>query len=364
MRILYDARYLLIDNRFDGVSRYTLGLARALSECDDTEMIWLVHDERQLAQLPDGEAIFANDPKDILRETLTLPRLLNSVEKDVVYSPFFMMGTIGHRYPLVLTIHDMIYFHHRTPPYQFNWWIRLGWRLFHLTYWPMRFILNQASAVATVSATAKHELEAERATKRPITTVLNAVEQDDAPTSSIEHHSSDRIVYMGAFMPYKNPECLIDALTNLPDVTLDMMSKVTPERRHELEAHARAKGVYERVVFHDGVSDDQYHQALKNARCLVTASRLEGFGLPIIEAQQQGIPVVCSDIPIFHEVGAHSVLYFDPESPFALAAQVSKLADSKISTEIIKRGYENVRRFTWKNSAKEAISICRAIVKK
>ena len=361
MKILYDARYLLVDERFDGVSRYTLGLAEALERRSDTEMTWLISDERQLAKLPAAPHVLVNDPKNALRE-LFLPRLLGRHKTDVVYSPFFMMGSVGRRYPLILTIHDMIYFHFSTPPYQFSWWIRLGWRLFHLTYWPMRITLNQASAVATVSTTARIELEQARATKRTIATVRNAVDQSSTPPR-VDHSASHRIVYMGAFMPYKNPECLIDALANLPDVTLDLMSKIVPERRHELEERARRLGVAERVVFHDGVSDEEYHAALANARCLVTASKIEGFGLPIIEAQQQGIPVVCSDIPIFHEVGAHSVLYFDPDSPLALAAKIQKLADKATNEDFVQRGFDNAKRFTWDASAEQAIALCEQVLR-
>lgn len=361
MKIIYDARYLLVDNRFDGVSRYTHGLAHALAARDDTEMIWLVHDERQLAKLPAGEHMMANNPEDALREIFSLPRILNRQECDVVYSPFFVMGTIGLKHRLVLTIHDMIYFHYHTPPYHLPWWIRLGWRAFHLTYWPMRWILNQASAVATVSATAKQELEQARATSRPITAVLNAANQIDAATPT-DHYSKNHIVYMGAFMPYKNPECLIDALQYLPDMTLDFLSKITLDRRAELEARAKKHGVYPQVVFYNGVSDEEYQDALANARCLVTASRIEGFGLPIIEAQQQGIPVVCSDIPIFHEVGAHSVLYFDPESPQACAEAIKKLADPSVSKDVSKRGIENAQRFTWENSATSAIELIKKIL--
>lgn len=363
MKIIYDARYLLPDNRFDGVSRYTHGLAHALAARDDTEMIWLISDKRQLAKLPAGETIMANDPKDILRETFQLPRLLNAHDCDVVYSPFFMMGTLGLKHRLVLTIHDLIYFTHRTPPYQFSWWIRFGWRAFHLTYWPLRWILNQATAVATVSATAKHELEQAHATKQPITTVLNAVEQDIKPLGA-EHFSQSHIVYMGAFMPYKNPECLIDMMPHLPDMTLDLLSKISPDRRAELEARIETLGVSERVVFHNGVSDETYHAVLAKARCLITASRIEGFGLPVIEAQQQGVPVLCSDIPIFHEVGAHSVMYFDPDSPLAAAEAVKKLASPEVSKEYIARGHENAQRFTWDASAASAMEICQNIMQK
>lgn len=357
MKVVYDARWLLIENRFDGVSRYSYELARALHEQPGLELTWLIHDIRQLEKLPPGAHILANNPENPLLETFSLPRKLNRAGARLVYSPFFVMGTLGKRYKLVLTIHDMIYFTHRTPPQWLPWWIRLGWRLFHLTYLPMRWQLNRADVVATVSDTARSELVAAHATKREIITVRNAVAQDVQPVLA-DHATSRSIVYMGAFTPYKNVECLIHALSELPEMTLHLLSKIPDSRLIELNALASEQGVAERIVIHNGVTDDDYRSLLRESRCLVTASRLEGFGLPIIEAQQQGIPVACSDTPIFKEVARDSAVFFDPNDPSACAGAIRALGDAKTSQEYIEKGLQNAARFTWDESAKVAASIC------
>ena len=123
----------------------------------------------------------------------------------------------------------------------------------------------------------------------------------------------------------------------------------------------RDKGVFEQIVIHNGVSDRVYNELLENSRCLVTASRLEGFGLPIIEAQQKGVPVVCADTEIFREVGGNSVLFFDVNSAEDCAEQIKKLADRKTSEKIISSGLENVKGFNWEDSAKEAVNICKKV---
>ena len=360
MKIVYDARWLLVENRFDGVSRYTYELARALYERPDVELTWLVYDKRQLDKLPPGEYIMANNPENPLLETFSLPRLLNKTGAKLVYSPFFVMGTLKKRYKLVLTIHDMIYFTHRTPPQWLSWWVRLGWRLFHLTYLPMRWQLNRADAVATVSETARQELLAAHATRRDIVTVRNAVAQDVQPVAA-DHATSDSIVYMGAFTPYKNVECLIKALAELPGITLHLLSKIPDKRLIELNALADVLGVSGRVVVHNGVSDDQYRELLHDARCLVTASRLEGFGLPIIEAQQQGVPVACSDTPIFREVAGGSAVFFDPDDPSACAGAIRALGDPATSRDYIERGLKNAAQFSWDDSAAAAVALCQKL---
>ncbi len=360
-RVLFDARWILVENRFDGVSRYTYELAHALAKRDDIEVAWLIYDERQRVKLPPGDVVWANNPNDAFREFFTLARTVNASGYDLVYSPFFTVGTLGKRFKLILTIHDMIYFTHRTPPQWLPWHIRLGWWLFHLTYWPMRSQLNKADMVATVSETAREELLAARATKREIVTVANAVNPDFADDTIRDHSQMDGVVYMGAFTPYKNVECVIDAVALLPDVTLHLCGKLPPARRPDIEARIRDRGIEQRVVMYDGATDDQYKDALSQARCSISASRLEGFGLPVLEAQQRGVPFVCADTPIFHEVAGESVLYFDPNAPEEAAAHIRSLADKKTSDSYIARGYENVRRYTWEHSADVAADMCRSL---
>mgnify|MGYP000963784528 CR=1 FL=1 len=346
----------------DGIGRYSSGLAYELAEHPNVDLTLLIYDKRQLSSLPDVPYILTNNPTNLWREFL-IARVLKPHNFDIVYSPFFIMGSFHRSYRLILTIHDLIYFTHKTPPQWLPWYVRVAWRLFHVSYVPLCKLLNTADAVATVSETARQELLAHRVTTRPIYTVLNAVSQDFVARASDNHAASNHIVYMGAFTPYKNVECLIEALTELPDIYLDLCSKIPAKRRRELQNFIVDKDVLDRVIIHDGVSDEEYRELLRDARCLATASRLEGFGLPIIEAQQAGVPVVCSDIPIFHEVGQGSVLFFSPDQPEQAAKQIAALADADTSRDLIQRGYENVARYSWKESAAAAAKLCRSVLK-
>ncbi len=359
--VLYDARWILVENRFDGVSRYTHELAKALAERDDLAITWLVHDKRQLAKLPERPYVIANDPNNAFAEIFTLARTVNRSGAKLLYSPFFTVGTLGKKFQLVLTIHDLIYYTFRTPPQWLPWHIRLGWRLYHTSYWPMRWQLGHADVVATVSATARQELLDAQATKREIVPVLNAAADEFKAGPSPKRATSDSFLYMGAFTPYKNVECLIDALALLPDMTLHLLGKLPEARRPAIEALMRERGVTDRVILYNGATDEQYKQALAEVRCAVSASRIEGFGLPVIEAQQAGVPFACADTPIFHEVGGDSVLYFDPDSPEACAEAIRQFADQGTSQDYTERGYQNTARFTWRKSAAAAAKICKEL---
>ncbi len=314
MRIAFDCRYVRTDHH-DGISRYTAGLVTELARLHPVTM--LISDECQLRMLPDlpwHRVCSPTGPREPL-----VARQIGALAPDVVFSPMQTMGSWGRRHRLVLTLHDLIYYRHPTPPRNVPAPVRALWRLYHLAWWPQRVLLNRADAVVTVSHTTAALIAEHRLTRRPVTVVPNAAEPlPDGPTDP-----GKRLVYMGSFMPYKNVDTLVRAAAELPDHELHLMSRVTPAERARLTALAPAA----RLVFHDGASDADYAAALRGATALVSASRDEGFGIPLIEAMSVGTPVVVSDIPVFREVAADAGAYVAPDDAAGFAAEIRKLDD-------------------------------------
>jgi glycosyltransferase involved in cell wall biosynthesis len=69
-----------------------------------------------------------------------------------------------------------------------------------------------------------------------------------------------------------------------------------------------------RLFWFEGISDDYLAKAYDTSTCLIAASYGEGFGLPLIEAAQHGIPIIARDIPVFREVAGTNAFYFKAES--------------------------------------------------
>ena len=283
-----------------------------------------------------------------------MARKLNAMKPDVVFTPMQTMGPFGRRFALVTTVHDLIYYENRTPPRDLAWPIRLIWRLYHLSWWPQRFLLNRADAHATVSQTTRGLMERHRLTKKPITVVANAVEpglvgHDSAPARDL--------VYMGSFMPYKNVELLARAMSLLPEYTLHLLSRASDADVARLSAIAPAGS----LVFHQGVSDEEYAQILSGTMALVTASLNEGFGLPLIEAMAGGTPVAVSDIDIFREIGAEAAEYFDPREPQSFADAIHRLEDPDEWRRRSALSLQRAADFSWDNSARALLETLVAV---
>ena len=84
-------------------------------------------------------------------------------------------------------------------------------------------------------------------------------------------------------------------------------------------------------------------------------SLYEGFGLPVIEAQAVGCPVVASDRASIPEAGGDGVLYFDALNPAAAVALLATLDDERDA--LVARGHANVARFSWDASADRVLAI-------
>jgi glycosyltransferase involved in cell wall biosynthesis len=344
-RIAVDCRYVRT-GRHDGISRYTAGLVTALAALHPVTM--LISDSGQLAHLPDQPWHRVSGPTS-WREPW-VARQVRAVAPDVVFSPMQTMGTWGRDYRLVLTLHDLIYYAHPTPPPEFAWPIRLGWRLYHRAWWPQRVLLDRADAVVTVSDTTAGLIARHRLTRRPVTVVPNAA--DPAPDGGRAPRTG-ALVYMGSFMPYKNVGVLAAAAASLPDHELHLMSRVAPAERARLEA----LGAGGRLVFHDGADDATYREVLRGATALVSASRDEGFGIPLVEAMQLGTPLVVSDIPVFREVAGTAAAYVDPDDVAGFVRAVRALDDGAERSRRSAAARERAAHYTWDRSARTLLAL-------
>ncbi len=348
MKFFFDARYIRTDFH-DGISRYTHELMLALYKLHPAT-IFIISDKKQLAFLPHNAKYIHIHPVTSWKEPFTA-FVLNLGHPDVVATPLQSMGSFGRKYKLILNQQDMTYYKHSMPPSYFPWYVRIAWRIYHLSYWPGRWTLNAADIIATVSETSKREIEAAKLTKRPIIVVPNAardlssllkkpVAQGDTPPKNL--------VFMGSLLPHKNAITLVKAMEFLPGRTLHLLSRGSAKYIAKLK---QAIPENAQVVFHGGVSDEMYAQILADDAIIVSASKSEGFGLPLAEALKLGVPCVVSDIAPFHEVAGEGALFANPNDPEDFARKIAALDSKDEREKLIRIGKKHIDTFSWQKSA-------------
>lgn len=354
MKLFFDARYTRTDYH-DGISRYSAELGTSLAKL--TPVTFLISDDKQKQWFPEGSEFIKIHAGTSAKEPFTA-LILNKYKPDVVYSPMQTIGTAGRKYKSVLTPQDMIYYRHNKAPGFLPMPVRAGWWLYHQSYIPQRLLLKGADLITTVSHTSALDLKNAHMTNLPITVVYNAPQHFSR--YAVKHEKIIKnIVFMGSFMPYKNSETLIKGMEWLPGRTLHLLSRIAPQRKAELEKLI-PQGAS--VVFHNGVSDDEYEKLLADNAILATASLDEGYGIPVAEAMAMGVPAVVSDIPVFHEVGANGALYFDPKNPEDFAKKVKQLDDKTFRDNLVTIGKRHIDTFSWDESARVLLAAIKSIL--
>ena len=97
---------------------------------------------------------------------------------------------------------------------------------------------------------------------------------------------------------------------------------------------------------------------LKQATVFVFPSFYEGFGLPPLEAMSLGCPVIASKTASLPEVCGEAAVYINPQRSESIATALEKVLGSKAKREaMIKRGYEQVKKFSWERCARETLKV-------
>ncbi|MFA5777636.1 MAG: glycosyltransferase family 1 protein [Parcubacteria group bacterium] len=112
------------------------------------------------------------------------------------------------------------------------------------------------------------------------------------------------------------------------------------------------------IILKGFVRDEEKYELLRNAEVFLFPSFYEGFGLPILEAQSAGTPVVTSNISSMPEIADSSAILIDPNSPQEIAkATYELISEEKLKNDIINRGLENVKRFSWEKCGEEVSNL-------
>ncbi|MDZ4764151.1 MAG: glycosyltransferase family 1 protein [Chloroflexota bacterium] len=171
------------------------------------------------------------------------------------------------------------------------------------------------------------------------------------------------LLYTGTELPRKNLRTLLEALSILKQrgvsVRLIKVGGSGGDRwREAFQAQIRTFGVENEVALIGSVSDDDLVSFYNSADIVVTASLLEGFGLPVLEAMACGAPVVCSTGGALPEIVGDAAITCDPRDASGFADAIAQLlGDSQRQEDMRRRGLLRSRQFSWTHSVEPLIKI-------
>ena len=233
--------------------------------------------------------------------------------------------------------------------------------------------LSRSDIVLSVSDFSRSEILKYAKTDKNIFVVPNAIDEghfnhhcdSDALKAVAKDYGlpEDFVLFVGNVKPHKNLKNLLFALEKM-DLNLVIVGKkdgfITGDSI--ISEIIRRKNLSNRIFFTGYVKDADIAAIYNLAKLFVFPSLYEGFGIPPLEAQACGCPVVCSDAASLPEACGDSVVYFDPYSVEDMRDKIQMvLDDENLQNELRVKGFENIKRFSWERSAKQIIEIMESL---
>lgn len=305
----------------------------------------------------DGRFQFVRAPNNRHARTLwqqtILPWAINRLHVNVHWGTGFVLPLLSTR-PMVVTIHDMTFqlfpsVHELIKRYYFPAMIKAA--------------VNKATYVLAVSETTRNDLYRLLPVSREKTLVTLLAARKLAPgmhpesLPGLSEVESDYVLFVGTVEPRKNLERLIAAWQSIGSAERHGVRLVIVGATGWLVDQILSRPVSEDAIEFKGfVGDDELAHLMRGAMAFVYPSLYEGFGLPVLEAMAQGIPVLTSNVGATREVAEGAALLIDPLNTSSISDGLIRLLnDDTLRCELSRRGQERAASFSWERTARETL---------
>lgn len=309
-------------------------------------------------------------PNKFVWNAWTLSKYLRQNPVDIYHTQYILPFFVPRKIKLVTTIHDISFNFY---PQYIKWPDLLFLKI--LIPWS----LKRADKIAAVSEFTRNEIiKYYRINAEKVEVVYNSI----GDNFSINNYTAEElaavrkkynlpekfILCIGTMQPRKNLPQLIEAYTRiknrLPQVKLMIAGKRGHNYDKKIDEAVSEHNLSQDVLFPGFIDESDKPLLFYLSHIFVMPSLYEGFGIPILEAMSQGVPVIASNIPGLKEVANEATLFFRPGD----LANLEKILyntciDENLRNKFISLGFARLKFFSWKKSAGKMLEIYRSLEK-
>ncbi len=307
-------------------------------------------DEKKLPKMLQGRGLkvetlpfIESTPKNILSQLFVVPRLCKVLNADIEFNPNPIGCFIGDT-PLVNVAHDLYF---DVSPTSYKLHHRLWWKLF----FPAS--LRRARRTICVSENTRKDLTRFYPKSAHKSVVVHEAACLSGPVNFSRRSNYGLLV--ANVTPNKGVDTFIESIGRLEKRGRTCLVRhIGRDPDDQIVQHAVRIGIRQTPQSQGGVSESELCELYAKARYLAFPSAYEGFGLPILEAQKFGVPVIASDIPVLREVAGEGAIFFELGNSEQLADAIELVSDDEeVFSSLSVLATANERRFSWSKAARE-----------
>lgn len=333
MRIIFDYRILTHKN-YTGVENYAHNILKFLQKNIDVNI---------------SKSIITNRYFSNLWSLL----ILMLQKGDVIFYPtmFAPLVKFGNK-KVVTTIHDIAFI---TQAKSFSIFFQIYYK------YSIKRVIKKADRIITVSNFSKKEIEKYFPKSIGKINVIHlGMDSIFRPMNNIE--KKNQILYVGSLNERKNFIGVLKAfdLLNKNEYKLVIVGNFfgTFNLSNEAQEYINRAKNNPNIEFKHGVSNEELVTIYNQSKLFLFPSFYEGFGLPVLESMSCGTPVICSNISSLPEVGGDAVIYCNPYDIDDIKNKMELvLNDENLQIEMIQKGLNRSKLFSWEKSTQEHIKI-------
>lgn len=365
---------IVIDGRLwfeSGIGRYLRNLVTNLQALDGNNEYKILLLKKDLDKVDIGQN-FQKVEADFhwysVAEQYRLPKLLNSLQPDLVHFPHFNVP-IFYKGKYIVTIHDLI--HQHFPTREATTRNPLVYKIKKFGYKRVFGVaVKRSSVIITPSDFVKKQLIKEWGVDDKKITITpegvddgilglakNVTDKQAEEVLNKFNITGHYIFYIGNAQPHKNIFSLIDAFRLIKQTHPNFILVLSGPQNYFWQ-RIKEKAKDDGIVFTGFVSDKEMVVLYKKAWCFLMPSLEEGFGIPVLEAMACGCPVVSSDRGSLSEVGGDAAVYFDPDNIEDMVEKISRVLDGKeLRRGLINKGLKRYKSFSWQKMAEQTLKV-------